>query len=216
MNQQQRSKMRRLKRARNSQLSISPLTIVIGLGNTGAHYRATRHNVGFSVVDKIAKQERVQFKPGPSSLYTYAECALRQRGGRLVLIKPQTYINNSGQIVAPLRRHYPDSRNTQSWLVVCDTLDLPVGRLRIKKQGSSAGHGGLRSIIALVGSDFPRLSIGIGRPNSRSEVQTYVLSRPPREEQALYTATVQIAADAIRAYAHNLDKMIEVIHGAPR
>ena len=172
--------------------------MVIGLGNPGKAYHGTRHNVGFAVVDEIAHRQGLRFRLEPSGLFRYAECRIET--GALALIKPESYINNSQAVITPLSRRYAALWGRHTLLIVCDTLDLPVGKLRLKSRGGSAGHGGLKSLILRMGNDFPRLYIGIGRPPSRHEVKHYVLSRPPQQERAIYSEMIQQAAEIICSY----------------
>ena len=154
-------------------------TMIVGLGNPGERYEQTRHNVGFWCVDRLAEEwradrERRRFRAlvQEASMGAY----------RLVLVKPQTYMNDSGDAVGPAARWFkvPPDR----LLVIHDDLDLPVGRVRFRQGGSSGGHRGVASIMEHLGSEsFLRLRVGIGRPPS-DEAVDYVLSRFSREEQA--------------------------------
>jgi len=180
------------------------MKIIIGLGNPGDRYSATRHNVGFQTVDLLARRYKRVFKKPLLKNYQIARIDLE--GGRLFLVKPLTYMNNSGAI-------FPDilartGSDLQSILVVCDTMDLPAGQCRLKRKGSAAGQKGLASIIRRLGSEnFPRLYIGIGRPNRRDLVVDYVLSEPKGKEADALEEAVHIAAEGvIRLLEQGLEK----------
>ena len=159
-------------------------TLIVGLGNPGPKYAQNRHNVGFQCVEHIARahgialhRERLRARLGEGQI----------EGCAVVLAQPQTFMNDSGQSVAPLSRWYkiPPER----LLVIYDDLDLPLGRLRLRPNGGSGGHNGIRSIIALLGTqDFARLRVGIGRP-THGEPVDYVLNDFSPEQ----TATIQAA-----------------------
>jgi len=154
--------------------------LVIGLGNPGAEYASTRHNLGFRVVDELAARRHVQLKDRAAKSLTARVAA---GGGELVLAKPQTFMNDSGAAAKALRDKYrvPLERT----IVVHDELDLPFGRLRVRRDGGAAGHNGLRSMIAAYGTnDFIRVRIGVGRPAGPG--MEYLLSPfTPPERDAL-------------------------------
>lgn len=177
--------------------STSDIRLIVGLGNPGAAYAHHRHNVGFWCVNRLARLWRATLKA--SRLASLAE--VDHQGQSLILAKPRTFVNDSGRAAAALLARY--HLRPPQVLVICDSLDLPVGQIRIGPRGSHGGHNGLKSIIAAIGSqDFPRLRIGIGRPLVDGEPTTdpeviadYVLSQPPPEErQALEEAVAQAAA----------------------
>ena len=152
--------------------------LIVGLGNPGPEYEATRHNVGFWFVDRLADTLKVSLVPQAKF---YGKAA---RAGDLWLLQPTTFMNRSGQAVVALARFYkilPDEI-----LVVHDELDLPPGGIRLKQGGGNGGHNGLKDIQAhLTVPDFWRLRIGIGHPGDRNEVVNYVLKAPRKEEQTL-------------------------------
>lgn len=165
--------------------------LVIGLGNPGSDYASTRHNLGFHVADELAARHRVQLKERAAKSLTGR---IRAGGSEVVLAKPQTFMNVSGLAARALRDKYrvPLERT----IVVHDDLDLPFGRLRVRRGGSAAGHNGIRSLIADYGTpDFIRVRIGVGRPVGTG--RDYVLgSFTPQERQAL-EPLVSRAADAV-------------------
>lgn len=158
------------------------MKLIVWLGNPGLKYDKTRHNIGFAMVDARAEQEGFLWKQ--ESKYK-AEVAIWEKNGeKLLLCKPQTYMNLSGEAVAPLARFY--KIEAKDILVVHDEIDFVMGRLALKLGGSAAGHNGLKSIIQKFGSaDFYRLRIGVDRPAVSSQVADRVLSSFNPEERAL-------------------------------
>ncbi len=149
------------------------IKMVVGLGNPGSKYAETRHNVGFRFLDQLAKTEGLSFVSAPRFR---AETANWERTtGRVLLVKPQTFMNDSGEAVGALARYYQIDES--EILVIYDDLDLPVGKLRIKQGGGHGGHNGLRSIHAHLPSNrYPRVKIGIGRP-ANGQITPWVLGR---------------------------------------
>lgn len=158
------------------------MKLIVWLGNPGLKYDKTRHNIGFAMIDARAEQEGFLWKQ--ESKYK-AEVAIWEKNGeKLLLCKPQTYMNLSGEAVAPLARFY--KIEAKDILVVHDEIDFVTGRLALKLGGSAAGHNGLKSIIQKFGSaDFYRLRIGVDRPAVSSQVADWVLSSFKPEERAL-------------------------------
>ncbi len=168
-----------------------PTWLLAGLGNPGKQYERTRHNIGFMVADEIAG--RLQ---GSGTLRRFdAEIMERTTSlGRVIMLKPQTFMNLSANAVAPALRWYRVSHD--HFLVIYDDLDLPFGRIRLRPSGSSGGHNGVESIVKSLGTDrFPRLRLGIGRSDHSSTVG-YVLSRFTRDEEKELKEVVSRAADA--------------------
>lgn len=161
---------------------MTAIRLIVGLGNPGREYEATRHNVGFDWVDALADEHKLTFHSEARFHGLSARGMLY--GQELWLLKPQTFMNLSGRAVAALAHFYkiaPDEI-----LVVHDELDLPPGVARLKMGGGHGGHNGLKDIITQLGSkDFWRLRIGIGHPSDRAEVSHYVLNNPRREEREL-------------------------------
>lgn len=157
---------------------------IVGLGNPGVRYARTRHNVGFECVNRLAEVYGWAFtRRQAKALLASGE----REGLKITLIKPMTYMNLSGQAVASLARFYKITY--QDILVIYDDLDLPVGRIRLRPGGGSAGHKGMESIIEALGSeDFPRLRVGIGRPTGGDAVE-YVL-QPFSADEAIIIARV--------------------------
>jgi PTH1 family peptidyl-tRNA hydrolase len=171
--------------------------LVVGLGNPGERYDWTRHNLGFLLVDLLAAQTGAQVKR--------AECrALVGRAeieGRAVeLVKPQTYMNLSGESVACLLKKRPELRPAAGLVVVTDDISIPFGSIRLRARGSSGGQKGLKNIIETLGTDeFPRLRIGIQPPHPVSDTAAFVLERFPKGQRAEVEKVLERAADALRA-----------------
>lgn len=169
-----------------------PIKLIVGLGNPGREYEATRHNAGFWWVDELARKHNVNFKNESKFHGLVARATLH--GHEVHLLKPQTFMNVSGRAVVALALFYkilPDQI-----LVVHDELDLPPGSAKLKMGGGHGGHNGLRDIIAQLGTkEFWRMRIGIGHPGERSEVVNYVLNAPRKEEQILIEDAMQHAQE---------------------
>jgi peptidyl-tRNA hydrolase, PTH1 family len=162
--------------------------LIVGLGNPGREYRDTRHNVGFMIADRLAARERVSFRTEKT---WQAEVA---RAGDLVLCKPLTYMNLSGQAVRPLSQFY--KIETAQILVVLDDMALPLGKLRLRARGSAGGHNGLRSLIEHFGTaEIPRLRVGIGA--APGEATGHVLGRFALEEKAALEQSLDRAVCAV-------------------
>lgn len=171
--------------------------LVVGLGNPGAEYERSRHNVGAEVVALLVERHGGRLRRGKE--HAQAD-EVRVAGKRLALAIPSTYMNDSGQAVAPLVRRYGVADDLHALVVVHDELDLPVGRLKLKVGGGLAGHNGLRSIKAhLHDDDFVRLRIGVGKPPSKEQGANHVLKRVPKAERVELDVVVQEAADAIES-----------------
>jgi PTH1 family peptidyl-tRNA hydrolase len=171
-------------------------SLIVGLGNPGRIYRRNRHNVGFMTLDLLAAARGLEFSRRQAKA-SIADGRFKRH--KLLLAKPQTFMNLAGESVGRLVRFYrvalPDL------LVVCDDLDLPQGSLRLRPSGGSAGHKGLRSIFEHLDSqDFPRLRIGIGRPPGRMDPADYVLQDLVGEERMLMDIALARAVECIQAF----------------
>ena len=166
---------------------------IVGLGNPGAEYKATRHNLGFEVVDELARRWEVKLK----SWKSIAALAVAQQHDAL-LAQPKTFMNLSGDCVQRIRAFY--HVEPSEFLVVVDDVNLPLGRLRLRTMGSAGGHNGLKSVIQHIGSDFARLRIGVGRGNPQWDLADHVLSRFGPEEEAAAAEAVGRAADAVELF----------------
>lgn len=184
--------------------------IIVGLGNPGRQYRENRHNIGFMLVDRLASRLGVSFSRLESkALVTKAE----YKGQRLVLAKPQTFMNLSGQAVGALARFYKIP--LENLLIAYDDVDLPLGTLRLRPGGGSAGQKGIASIIERLGTqDFPRLRIGIGRPPGRMEAADYVLQDFSRTESEVLPEILDRAVDAVQVFlTQGLDEAMNQYNG---
>jgi PTH1 family peptidyl-tRNA hydrolase len=173
-----------------------PPFLIVGLGNPGRQYRNNRHNIGFLLVDRLAEKLGVTFSRLESkALVTKADF----QGQRVVLAKPQTFMNLSGQATASLVKFYKIP--LENLLVAYDDVDLPFGNLRLRPGGGSAGQKGMESIIERLGTqDFPRLRLGIGRPPGRMEAAAYVLQDFSPAEEPELSATLERGVQAALVY----------------
>ncbi len=161
---------------------MSEIKLIVGLGNPGREYEATRHNAGFWWVEEFARIQGASFRTDAKFLGLVARAALH--GHEVHLLMPQTFMNVSGRAVGAVVQFY--KIEPAQILVVHDELDLPPGSAKLKLGGGHGGHNGLKDIIAHLGTkDFWRLRLGIGHPGERSEVSNYVLNAARKEEQAL-------------------------------
>ena len=170
--------------------------LVVGLGNPGREYAGSRHNVGFEVVDLLARRHGASLKAGKERSLV---AEVRVGGERVALAEPTTYMNLSGEAVAPLVRRFGID-DPARLVVVHDELDLPLGRMKVKVGGGLAGHNGLRSIKAhLHTADFVRIRIGVGKPPTKEQGADHVLKRVAKSERAELDVVVEEAADAVEA-----------------
>lgn len=167
---------------------MTPLSLIVGLGNPGAEHQKTCHNAGFWFVDALADRARAEFRGDSKFLGAVANCAL---AGRSVwLLKPMTYMNRSGQSVGAFASYF--KIDPAQVLVAYDELDLQPGTARLKFGGGHAGHNGLRDVVSHLGEGFWRLRLGIGHPGEKSQVIDHVLDRPkPQDEKAIRTAITE-------------------------
>jgi PTH1 family peptidyl-tRNA hydrolase len=172
--------------------------LIVGLGNPGKSYERTRHNLGFLVVDHLAARRGIIINKEHCGALI-GECA--ENGETILLAKPQTYMNRSGESVKELLRTFGGAAG--DLVVVCDDLDLPFGRIRIRAQGGAGGHRGLASIVeSLAGAPFARVRIGIGRPPEGVEATDHVLGSFDAGEADRLDELVGKAADAVLALLH--------------
>jgi PTH1 family peptidyl-tRNA hydrolase len=171
------------------------LYLIVGLGNPGEEYENTRHNLGFRVINELAS------RLGLKSLKSKHQSFIGEgviAGHKALLAEPQTFMNNSGAAVKGLLSWY--KIDPQKLIVVYDDVDLPVGQIRLREQGSAGGHHGIESVIASVGTtEFARVRIGIGRDSLTGDVAGYVLQNIPTAQREPLEAAVVTAADAVEA-----------------
>lgn len=172
------------------------MRIIIGLGNPGKEYEHTKHNVGFMAVDGLASSLGMELRKNKFQAL-YGESTAK--GEKIVLVKPMTFMNLSGQSVRQVLDWYkPD---LEEWTIVCDDMDLPIGSIRLRVKGSSGGHNGIKSIIAHTDTqDFLRLKMGIGRPPTGVTVVDHVLTSFRKEDQPALKMMVEKVSAALQTY----------------
>ncbi|MBQ3666132.1 MAG: aminoacyl-tRNA hydrolase [Lachnospiraceae bacterium] len=176
------------------------MIVIAGLGNPTEQYRGTRHNVGFAAIDKIAEMNHI-------SVETYKHKALCGkgiiRGEKVLLMKPMTFMNNSGEAVRAVMDFYKASPNDEL-IVIYDDINLEVGKLRIRAKGSAGGHNGIKSIIAHLGTDqFKRIRIGVGEKPAGYDLADYVLGHFDKADQAQIEEATKDVADALNIMIEN-------------
>lgn len=176
-------------------MDLLSIKLIVGLGNPGPEYHNTRHNAGAVLVEEFARRQQTGLVP--DSKFPGLSTRLFVAGGDLRLLVPTTYMNRSGQAVAPMANFFklaPDEI-----LVVHDEIDLPPGTARLKKGGGAGGNNGLKDIIRALGNDnsFKRLRIGVGHPGSAPEVAAYVLRKAPPDEQKLIEDSIDRAIEVL-------------------
>lgn len=188
-----------------------PLFALIGLGNPGPEYAQTRHNAGFWLADRLVDRQRGHFRPESKFHGELARVSLA--GTDLLVLKPGTYMNRSGQAVSALAQFY--KLPADHLLVAHDELDLPVGAVRFKLGGGHGGHNGLRDIHKPLGDGYRRVRIGVGHPGERHLVMPYLTeSRPSKVEEDGIRAGIERAVDAIEVWlASGWDRAVQSLHG---
>jgi PTH1 family peptidyl-tRNA hydrolase len=189
---------RRIRRGDAALDSFQPMKLIAGLGNPGLKYARNRHNVGFMVLDRLARAEHRKFE---RQRFNAQLLELNLGGERVLLVKPQTYMNLSGSAVGKLAAFYHLAR--PNVMVVYDDLDLPLGKIRLRASGSSGGHHGMESVIHhLGGTDIPRLRIGIGRPDPTQDIG-HVLGNFHDDEMSVLDDVLQRAENALRVWVRD-------------
>jgi PTH1 family peptidyl-tRNA hydrolase len=182
------------------------MKLVVGLGNPGRDYRDTRHNVGFMVVDEVARRHELTWGSSPAQVPD--AWVVKWFAADVMVAKPFTFMNRSGDVVAGLARYYDVL--PADVLVVVDEAALPFGRLRARARGSAGGHNGLKSVIERLGTnDFPRVRVGVGRGDGRRDLADHVLSTFEGGEKAELEGVIARAADAVEMFAAaDIDKVM--------
>ena len=177
------------------------MKVIAGLGNPGQEYANTPHSIGFEVVDAIARAAGAEWRESRANKGAVAEVSIAAE--KVKLVKPLTFMNLSGDCIAPILRY--SNATVNDLIVVSDDIDLPVGRMRVRKGGSAGGHNGLKSVIERVGSpDFVRLRIGVGRDrNDRSKVISHVLGKFDPASRATMDLVVAEAVKAVCAIVNS-------------
>ncbi len=166
---------------------------IIGLGNPGPKFYNTRHNIGFKVVDRLCSK----FAGTWNNLNKMETCEIKINDKNILLVKPQTFMNNSGEIIPYLKKQGIEAQNI---VVVHDELEIPFGSVKIKSGGSSRGHNGLKSIISFYGPEFIRLRVGISRPDNKEDVPDYVLEK--------FTEPTHLIEEMIDSAVSEIEKII--------
>jgi len=170
--------------------------LIVGLGNPGAKYKGTRHNLGFEVVDEVARRRDLKFTTSPADAVIARETGTK---GRLILAKPLTFMNRSGYAVGVLSRYF--DVEASNILVILDDVNLSLGRLRARPDGSDGGHNGLQSVILSLGTkEFPRVRMGVGRGLGQRDLADHVLTRFADEEVAGIKELIIETADAVELF----------------
>ncbi|NEO78913.1 aminoacyl-tRNA hydrolase [Moorena sp. SIO4G3] len=169
--------------------------LIVGLGNPEPKYDKTRHNIGFEVVDAIARRLQISGSENRRFQGWFGQ-GIGLKGNKLSLLKPLTYMNRSGQAIRAVTDWY--KLTPESVLIIYDDMDLPVGRLRLRLSGSAGGHNGMKSAIAHLGTqNFPRLRIGIGKSSQKPDTISHVLGKFSPQETELMSEVVQLAVEAV-------------------
>lgn len=169
--------------------------LIAGLGNPGSRYRDNRHNIGFMVVDHLSERTDIEIGRLQKKALVGTGWFVQKR---IILVKPQTNMNLSGTSLGPLINYYKIP--LPNLLVVYDEIDLPFGAIRLRERGGSGGHNGMKSIIAVLGSGFPRLRLGVGRPPGKMEPAAYVLQDFQKEELPVVEEIIERSVSAIETY----------------
>lgn len=182
------------------------MLLIVGLGNPGKKYKVTRHNVGFMVIDELAKKLGVKFIKRKSFLYASATAC----GKNVILMKPNTYMNASG--IAVNFFVHKKKIDLSQLLVICDDFNLPIGKIRLRGKGRDGGHNGLSSIISFLKTgEFPRLRIGIGSDFTNGDVVKFVLTSFKKNENKIIEKSVADSSEAVLSFIENgLDKTMTV------
>ncbi len=185
------------------------MKVIVGLGNPGPRYRNTRHNVGFGVLDCLAARLGTAFS---REKYRGLIATAVSGGEKLLLLKPLTFMNLSGECVARATRNNIDS--LESLLVVVDDIHLPLGRIRLRPEGSAGGHNGLKSLIERLGAPaFPRLRLGVGQTGAGQALTHHVLGRFKPDEKAQVDEMIECAADAAQHFmAHGIEQAMNAFN----
>jgi PTH1 family peptidyl-tRNA hydrolase len=193
-------------------MADTPLLALIGLRNPGPDYAQTRHNAGFWLVERLADRHGGSFRVEPKFFGLLARVKLA--GTDLLLLKPSTYMNRSGQAVAALAQFYKLA--PEQIVVAHDEMALPVGAMRLKLGGGHGGHNGLRDIHKPIGQGYRRIRIGVGHPGDKALVLRYLTeSRPPKAEEDAIRAGIEQALDAVElALRRGWDKATQALHTA--
>lgn len=188
------------------------MKVVVGLGNPGKEYQSTPHNAGFAVVEELARRLDATLSRSWRTKARTGKCF--HGSEKVLLVEPQTFMNRSGEAVSSVMRY--NRLEAEDLVVVVDDADLPVGRVRVRAQGSSGGHRGLESVIGSIGAkDFVRIRVGIGRGSRKGGLIDYVLSPLKGEDADIFGRGVKTAADAVECVIEDgVEKAMNEFNGA--
>jgi PTH1 family peptidyl-tRNA hydrolase len=186
---------RRAEPADEFEMNDAERFLIVGLGNPGRKYRGNRHNIGFMAVDALAAAYKIESSKVQNKAIVGNG---RIQNQNVIIAKPQTYMNNSGDSVGPLARYYKVP--PENVLVIYDELDLPFGTIRLREKGGAGGHNGMKSVINHLGQEFPRVRLGIGRPPGQMPVPAYVLQDFGKDDLPLLDDVLNEAVRAIETY----------------
>lgn len=166
--------------------------LIVGLGNPENEYSGTRHNMGFDVLNCISKKTGIEInKSNFKAIYGMGNIGKE----KVILAKPQTYMNLSGEAIIQIKNFY--KIENEKTIIVYDDMDLEIGEIRIRKQGSSGTHNGMKSVINCLGTkEFPRVRVGIGKPEKGYDLINYVIGKIPKEEKKILEKSIEFAAEA--------------------
>jgi len=174
---------------------------IFGLGNPGPKYAGTRHNVGFEVIDELARRASATFESAPADALiarVRTHGSGDSRTGDVLLAKPMTFMNASGQAIGELLRYF--KIDVADLLVIVDEVQLPLGRVRARARGSAGGHNGLKSVVQHVGDEFARLRLGVGRGDARRDLADHVLAKFEKDEEEDIARMIERATDASEVF----------------
>ena len=190
--------------------TANELHAIVGLGNPGDEYARTRHNAGFWCVDRLSARTHTNLRREAKFHGDFGR--VRIGNGDVLLLKPSTFMNRSGQAVQALAQFY--KLTPDRVLIVHDELDLPAGTVRLKLGGGHGGHNGLRDVHRALGADYRRLRVGIGHPGDKNLVLNYVLGRPNRDDETAIIHGIDAALDAVHTWlARGWDHAMNQLHG---
>ena len=169
------------------------MKMIVGLGNPGKKYEKTKHNVGFMVVDELAKEYQATFQKNPFE----AEVAtFFIDGEKIILVKPQTYMNLSGESIIQFKKFYKISN--KNIIVIYDDIDLKIGDIRLKAKGGAGTHNGMKSVVQNLNTeDFIRVRVGIGSPENKEDMINYVIGPIPKREKEILEGSIEKAAESV-------------------
>lgn len=188
---------------------LSERYLIVGLGNPGRSHVYNRHNIGFMAVDRLAARHAIELKRVQNKAIIGSG---RIADRPVILAKPQTFMNLSGQSVGPLANYYKVP--LVNLLVIYDELDIPFGVMRLREKGSAGGHNGMRSLIAQLGNEFARMRLGIGRPPGRMDAAAYVLQDFGKDELPVVSEMLNAAVDAVESFVRDgIDRTMSRFNG---